>query len=113
MLDTDTLVVEALVAVRAEMNPLVKVSPVPERLVVEALVEKRRVIVPTVVDELLKYACPVVVKLVAEALARVVWPVTVSVEMVVVARVEVPVTTKESVTVALVAVRLVGAKFVV
>ena len=52
----ERLVVEALVAVRPAMKALVKVSPVPERLVVEALVEKSLVTVPTVVEELLKYA---------------------------------------------------------
>ena len=62
-------------------------------------------IVPAVVDELLKYAWPVVVKLVAEALASVVWPVTVRVDTVVVARVEVPVTAKNPVVVELRAVK--------
>ena len=52
----ERLVVDALVAGRLLMNALVKLSPVPERLVVDALVEKSLVIVPAVVDELLKYA---------------------------------------------------------
>ncbi len=52
----DALVMVALVAVSAEMKALVEVSPVDERLVVEALVAKSDVMVPTVVEELLKYA---------------------------------------------------------
>ncbi len=51
-------VVEALVAVSAPMNPLIKVSPVPDRLVVDAFVEKREVTVPTVVEELTRVDCP-------------------------------------------------------
>ena len=54
--------------------------PVDEALVILALVAKREPTVPTVVEELVKYAWLVVVKLVANALESVVCPVTLSVE---------------------------------
>ena len=50
-------VVEAFVAVSAWMNPLVKVSPVPERAVVEALVTVR---VDTVVVARVEVPCTVI-----------------------------------------------------
>jgi hypothetical protein len=69
------LVKIASVAVREAMKAFVKVSPVPEILVVEAV---------------FKVVCPETVREVAEAVVRVVCPETERVEAVVVASVEVP-----------------------
>ncbi len=110
---TERLVVVAEVTVRAPMNPLVKVRPVPEIPVVEAfvavnaemnpLVKVRPVPEIPVVDALVRLVCPVTVSVIAVVVARVVVPetevspVTVSVEkvgVVVTPIVEVPVKTR-------------------
>ncbi len=86
---------------------------VVEALVMLASVLKSVVTVPTVVEEVLKTDWPETASAVAEAFCSDVFPVAVKRETVVVARVEVPVTVKVLVTVALVAVKLVGKKLVV